>query len=159
MNIKDEAGEVIKNVSNAAYKVFSNDMADCCTHRCRVCGRETTLTSMRAHTKTHHGMNIKEYTDMYGDYRTQMAREVYHKCGLCGEELLLDGDELHKHCNRHRIRMKEYTAEFVVLLGQTGRKSLVEDDLQDTVIKKETGDDRSVWKTPDIESLVESIYA
>ena len=94
-------------------RVFSNNMSDASTHKCRICGRDTTLTGMRAHTSRYHSMNIKEYVETYGNYRTMLSREVYHRCGLCQEELLLDGDALHKHCNKHKMLMKEYTTQFI----------------------------------------------
>ena len=141
-------------------RVYSNDMSDACKHKCHICGKLITLTTMRAHTKNNHGLAIKEYMEQFGNYREQMAREVYHQCKLCGEDILLDGDELHKHCNKHRIRMKEYTAQFISLVTDfRGRKTEVEDGSQ-KVEKEEKTSSKSVLDTIlDIENLVESIYA
>ena len=102
------------------HRKYSNNMADCCTHKCHICGKLIALTTMRAHTKRDHNLAIKLYIEKYGNFRTQLAKVVYHKCGVCKEEMLLDGDELHKHCNRHKIKMKEYTAKFLRTASQTG---------------------------------------
>ena len=58
-------------------------------------------------------MLIMEYVAKYGNFRTQLVKEVYHRCGLCQEELLLDGDALHKHTMRHKMMMRDYTAKYI----------------------------------------------
>ena len=93
---------------------FSNSMGDCCTHLCRLCGKSVTVTGMRNHTRTSHGIAIGAYTAQFGNYREKMEKVMWHKCGLCAKVFLLDGDEIHKHCNSHRIMMAEYTKMFIV---------------------------------------------
>ena len=145
----------ISNLANAGnLRVYSNEMSDCCTHMCRVCEKLVSLTGMRSHTKNSHLMPIGEYIETYGNYRTQLAREVYHKCGLCQEELLLDGDEIHTHSKRHKIMMKDYTAKFITKEHQKRRKVIenikVEEKVvreKSTKIQKIVPKERGVWDT------------
>ena len=95
-------------------KRFSNDMADCCSHQCRLCDRLVTLTSLRSHTRASHHVTIKEYMEQFGNYREQLHTVTWHRCGLCQKEILLDGDEIHKHCRYHGISMAEYNNLFIV---------------------------------------------
>ena len=93
---------------------LSNSMSDCCTHLCRICGKSVTVTGMRNHTRTTHGVPILAYTAQFGNYREQLEKVMWHRCGLCAKVFVLDGDEIHKHCNSHRIMMAEYTKMFIV---------------------------------------------
>ena len=93
---------------------FSNSMGDCCTHLCRICGKSVTVTGMRNHTRTSHGIPIHAYASQFGNYREQLEKVMWHRCGLCAKVFLLDGDEIHKHCNSHRILQSEYTKKFIV---------------------------------------------
>ena len=104
-------------------KVYSNNMSDCCTHRCQICQKTVTVTGMRNHSRTAHGLPINAYSARFGHYRESMERITWHRCGLCDKDILLDGDEIHKHCNAHRIMMAEYTAMFIVTNStKNGRK-------------------------------------
>ena len=94
-------------------KVFSNDMTDACKTICKICQVELALTCMRGHTKSAHSMTVKEYKEQFGNYRDQIVRKVYHKCGVCTDEMLLDADTIHLHVRRHEITLKEYNAKFV----------------------------------------------
>ena len=97
-------------------KVFSNDMKDCCKHRCRLCNKVYTLTAMRGHCKMIHQMSIKEYQFRHGNVRDMIEVVMWHRCQICNNEFLLDSDEIHKHANiRHRMSLREYTQKFLVL--------------------------------------------
>ena len=97
-------------------KVFSNDMKDCCKHKCRLCNKTYTLTAMRGHCKTFHHMSIKEYQHRYGNVRDMIELVMWHRCTLCNGEFLLDSDEIHKHANiKHNMSLREYTQKFLVL--------------------------------------------
>ena len=95
-------------------RTLSNNIAECCTHLCRICGKSVTVKGMRNHTRTFHGFPISTYTAQFGNYREKLEKATWHKCGLCAKVFLLDGDEIHKHCNSHRIMMAEYTKMFIV---------------------------------------------
>ena len=95
-------------------KRFSADMADCCSHQCRMCDKLVSLTGMRSHTRASHHITIKEYMEQFGSYRAQLHTVTWHKCGVCNEEILLDGDEIHKHCRSHGMPMAEYSNLYLV---------------------------------------------
>ena len=99
-------------------KRLSNDMADCCVHQCRLCDKLVSLTSLRSHTRTSHRLNIKDYVKQFGNYREQLHTVTWHSCGLCQKEILLDGDEIHKHCRAHGVTMAEYSNLFIVSNGK-----------------------------------------
>ena len=103
-------------------------------------------------------MTIKEYVSKFGDHRIQLKNEVWHKCGLCQEEVLLDNDELHKHTMRHKVLMKDYSAKFIksVLPLKSTRKTWDEDNLQPVVKQNRPKNVRETVE--DIEHLVDSIY-
>ena len=94
-------------------KRFSNDMTDSCCHQCRMCDRLVTLTSLRSHTRASHHITIKEYVEQFGNYREQLHNVTWHKCGVCNKEILLDGDEIHKHCRVHGLTMAEYSNLYI----------------------------------------------
>ena len=94
-------------------KRFSNDMTDSCCHQCRMCDRLVTLTSLRSHTRASHHVTIKEYVEQFGNYREQLHTVTWHKCGVCNKEILLDGDEIHKHCKVHGLTMAEYSNLYI----------------------------------------------
>ena len=101
-------------------KRFSSDMADCCAHQCRMCDRLVSLTSLRCHTRASHHITIKEYAQQFGNYREQLHIVTWHSCGFCQKEILLDGDEIHKHCKSHGVTMAEYSNLF---LGSKSKKA------------------------------------
>ena len=97
-------------------KMFSNDMKDCCKHKCRLCNKIYTLTAMRGHCKMIHQMSIKEYQHKHGNVRDMIEVVMWHRCILCKADFLLDSDEIHKHANlRHKMSLREYTQQFLVL--------------------------------------------
>ena len=75
-------------------------------------------TSARSHTRTSHRLTIKEYVKQFGNYREQLHTVTWHSCGLCQKEILLDGDEIHKHCRAHGVTMAEYSNLFIVSNGK-----------------------------------------
>ena len=108
-------------------KIFSNDMKDCCKHRCRLCNKVYTLTAMRGHCKMIHQMSIKEYQFRHGNVRDMIEVVMWHRCQICNNDFLLDSDEIHKHANiRHRMSLREYTQKFLVLKN---RGSIRRDDI------------------------------
>ena len=109
-----ELGGINPYTMPTSERQLSNSMSDCCTHLCRICGKSVTVTGMRNHTRTSHGIAISVYAAQFGNYREKMEKVMWHKCGLCAKVFLLDGDEIHKHCNSHRIMMAEYTKMFIV---------------------------------------------
>ena len=120
-----------------AGRIYSNDMAHCCKHQCRVCNKIYTMTAMRGHTRTHN-ITIKEYTDKYGSPRDNIITEVWHKCGLCFKEFLLDSDNVHKHANWHQMKLKEYNARFITLV--TPQRANKKEKEEEPIENKTEGD-------------------
>ena len=113
-SVAKDLGGINPYIMPESERQLSNSMSDCCTHLCRICGKSVTVTGMRNHTRTSHGIAISVYAKEFGNYREKMEKVMWHKCGLCAKVFLLDGDEIHKHCNSHRIMMAEYTKMFIV---------------------------------------------
>ena len=58
-------------------------MKDAVKTRCWLCGLAVSLTTMRGHTKSAHGLSIAEYKERFGNHRTQIIQRILHSCGLC----------------------------------------------------------------------------
>lgn len=62
-----------------------------------------------------HNLSVKEYQAQYGIIKDSMSKVTWHKCQLCSEDILLDGDVIHRHANvKHRMSMKEFTSRFII---------------------------------------------
>ena len=93
---------------------FSNNLDDSVKTFCCECDKAVTISGLEEHTKSHHKMTVKKYKQLYGNPRTQIIYLVYHQCGLCGEDLLLDHKVLEKHVKRcHQVEFKEYCSKFM----------------------------------------------
>ena len=93
--------ELMNNNKNEAR--FSDSMKDAVKTLCKICkyvqflwwlcdfiwecflssSEPVTLTSMRGHTKSKHGIPIADYKNTHGNHRDQIIEKIYHKCGLC----------------------------------------------------------------------------
>ena len=98
---------------------FSNDMNDACKTECKVCGKAVRLTSLRDHTKRVHTMNITEYKEKFNQQIFDLVEKILHKCGICGEIFLHDGDcvATHLHSSSHGLTHAEYNAKFMSIKG------------------------------------------
>ena len=105
--------EIVAEAAESKSKKFSSDMTDACKTICQVCKMPVTLNYMRNHTKNFHGISINDYKNKFGNHRDQIVEEVYHKCGICCEEMLLDADNIHLHVKRHKISLKDYNAKYI----------------------------------------------
>ena len=92
---------------------YSNDMKDAVRTGCQICGKVFKFVAMRGHTKKNHGLTIMAYREKYG--KLVPLEEIYHRCGLCGHELILDSDNVMIHLkNSHNITHAHYNAQFMV---------------------------------------------
>ena len=117
--------EIVAEVSESKEKKFSSDMTDACKTICQVCKLPVTLNYMRNHTKNSHGISINEYKNKFGNHRDQIVQEVYHKCAICSEEMLLDADNIHLHVKRHKISLKDYNAKYITGYKTSPRRKLL----------------------------------
>ena len=77
---------------------MSNDTRDSVLTNCKICKHPVRLQAMRTHTKTKHDVNITDYKKKYNQQDFYDPIEiVLHKCGFCGEYLLLDSDAMSEH--------------------------------------------------------------
>ena len=105
---------------------FSNDMVDAIKTHCKVCQLPVTLNYLRTHTKNNHKLSISKYKEMFGNPRdkNQFLQVIYHKCGICSEEILLDADDIHRHVQQHKIPLSTYNAKFIISARSTQRSML-----------------------------------
>ena len=82
-NLKESLEKNCEEKENICEVKFSSSMKDAVKTLCKVCGQAVTLTTMRGHTKSAHGMSIAEYKDKYGNHRSQIIERILHRCGLC----------------------------------------------------------------------------
>jgi hypothetical protein len=116
MKIKSE-NEVKKSPESKRARLscrYSNSLGDSIKTFCCECDKAVTISGLEEHTQSHHKMTIKEYKQLYGNPRTQIIHIVYHQCGLCRDDLLLDHNVLEKHVKRcHQVEFKEYCNKFL----------------------------------------------
>ena len=92
---------------------YSNDMKDAVCTICQICYKVFKFVAMRGHTKKNHGLTIMAYREKYG--KLVPLEEIFHKCGLCGHEMILDSDNVMIHLKQsHNITHANYNAEFMV---------------------------------------------
>ena len=119
------AKQVLKStetlILNGSTIKLSNDMADACQTYCKICNKSTKLSYLRSHAKIYHNIKISEYKKIFG-YELEIIEEVFHKCGICQDIILLDYHSVAKHLKsvEHRNRdpnkttHKDYNKHFIV---------------------------------------------
>ena len=87
---------------------YSNNMVDSVKTFCCHCDKVVTLSGLEEHILSHDKMTIKDYK------RTQITQLVFHKCGLCAEEWLLDANIIAKHVKKcHQMEFNAYSIKFL----------------------------------------------
>ena len=97
---------------------YSNHMKDTVQSYCQICKVPQTFTRMRLHTKSRHGISITDYKKQYGQLIENIVETVYHKCGICNKDILLDHDTLATHAKGHGITHKAYSEMYITLKAQ-----------------------------------------
>ena len=96
--------------------LVSNDQADYVLVECRLCKAKVPLTRLRSHTATAHKVPISEYKRRFGT-KLPLLETVKHRCGVCGELVLLDNDAIAVHLRRPghpRVTHKVYNSTYMV---------------------------------------------
>ena len=97
---------------------FSNDMKQAVRSKCKICGSIEKINNMRMHTKSKHGMVITEYKEKFNQHHYDLVEKILHRCGVCGEILLLDSDCIAVHLSSkkatHDLTHAQYNAKFMV---------------------------------------------
>ena len=119
----------------------SSSMCDAVRSACKVCGDRFKVTDMRNHTKKAHGMTITEYKERYNQHHYDLVELVLHRCGLCGEHLLLDSDYIARHLKiaRHNITHHDYNAQYMTLMGRStkpAKQKADKDNCNDDMLTK-----------------------
>ena len=79
--------------------LVSNDMFDYVRVGCRLCRKRVNMSNLRGHTRRCHSTTITEYKRIYGAELIPVEL-VWHKCGICGDLVMLDFDCIEKHLNQ-----------------------------------------------------------
>ena len=109
---QDDHKDILKTMK------FSNNTKDYVRTACKICGDVLVVTRMRGHTKSTHKMIITEYKLKFKQQYYDLIEKVLHKCGICGEILLLDSDVIAHHLYKkvtHSISHKDYNAKYLTL--------------------------------------------
>ena len=111
---------LMKTVNKANFRNtrYSNHMKDTVQSYCQICKVPQTFTRMRSHTKSRHGISITDYKKQYGQLIENIVETVYHKCGICNKDILLDGDTLATHAKGHGVTHKAYSEKYITLRAQ-----------------------------------------
>ena len=111
--IKKEKCDIYK--ARVAGRVYSNDLSEEVETLCKICSKTVRVSKMRHHTVNTHKINIKTYKERFGNHKQDLVREVYHKCGICEVDILLDSDYIKNHSyDIHGVKQSVYNAEFLV---------------------------------------------
>ena len=95
-------------------KIYSNSLYDSVKTFCCSCDKVVTISGLEEHTQSHHKMTVKEYKQLYGNPKTQIIKLVFHQCGLCSEDMLLDCQVMEKHVKKvHQMEFKQYCNKFM----------------------------------------------
>jgi hypothetical protein len=138
---------------------FSNNLSDACKTSCKICGKLCSIQGMRTHTKSKHDMVITVYKERFNQQFFDLVEKVFHKCGICGEPVLLDTDKISTHLinnkRTHRMTHKEYNEAFM----QYSRNSTktkhdkTEHDSKESVEGKHIVKSKSVRKPATVEQF------
>jgi hypothetical protein len=82
--------------SSSKKKRFSDDLAETCLMRCRLCGQETIPKSFHKHLEMRHQMSKAEYGPL------TYVRKTFHRCHLCGAVMNFTRDSIGGHCRKVR---------------------------------------------------------
>ncbi len=75
-------------------KRFSDDLAETCLMRCRLCGQETIPKSFHKHLEMRHRLSKAEYGPL------TYVRKTFHRCHLCGAVMNFTRDSIGGHCRK-----------------------------------------------------------
>ena len=111
--MKEEKSE--QHEASIASRVYSNDLSHEVETVCRICWKKIRVSKMRHHTANSHKINIKAYKEKFGNHKQDLVREVYHKCGICEIDILLDSDYIKNHSyDIHGIKQSVYNSQYLV---------------------------------------------
>ena len=105
LKMKSEEIDVFKKPKPPTKKrTYSNTLADCVKIFCGVCDQIINLSGLRKHLNIHK-IGQGNYVKLYGNAKTQIIKMMYHQCGICRQDVVLDYDALSKHLKTvHKVK-------------------------------------------------------
>jgi len=89
-------------------KIFGNNYFFKCTTKCKICQKLLTYRTFHLHTKASHQMSFQAYKTKFGEKIIKREVTIYHRCKICGDELLLDKVEIKQHLVQHGTKISDY---------------------------------------------------
>ena len=137
-----------KKVKASASRIYSNKMEEAVKTFCWLCDQVISLSGLTKHLRGVHKESAVEYREKFGEPKKQLLKLVFHKCGICSKDILLDYLVLVKHLRKaHRIKgaaTSEYNSKYMDMIQPKTRKLKT----KETPTKSQTGSFSTPPSTP-----------
>ena len=115
-----------KNAKASASRIYSNKMEEAVKTFCWLCDQVISLSGLTKHLRGVHKKSAVEYREKFGEPKKQLLKLVFHKCGICSKDILLDYLVLVKHLRKaHRIKgaaTSDYNSKCMDMIQPKTRK-------------------------------------
>ena len=115
-----------KKAKASASRIYSNKMEEAVKTFCWLCDQVISLSGLTKHLRGVHKKSTVEYREKFGEPKKQLLKLVFHKCGICSKDILLDYLVLVKHLRKvHRIKgaaTSEYNSKYMDMIQPKTRK-------------------------------------
>ena len=115
-----------KKAKASASRIYSNKMEEAVKTFCWLCDQVISLSGLTKHLRGVHKKSTVEYREKFGEPKKQLLKLVFHKCGICSKDILLDYLVLVKHLRKaHRIKgaaTSEYNSKYMDMIQPKARK-------------------------------------
>ena len=115
-----------KKAKASASRIYSNKMEEAVKTFCWLCDQVISLSGLTKHLRGVHKESAVEYREKFGEPKKQLLKLVFHKCGICSKDILLDYLVLVKHLRKaHRIKgaaTSEYNSKYMDMIQPKTRK-------------------------------------
>ena len=132
----------------SASRIYSNKMEEAVKTFCWLCDQVISLSGLTKHLRGVHKKSTVEYREKFGEPKKQLLKLVFHKCGICSKDILLDYLVLVKHLRKaHRIKgaaTSEYNSKYMDMIQPKTRKLKT----KETPTKSQTGSFSTPPSTP-----------
>ena len=137
-----------KKAKASASRIYSNKMEEAVKTFCWLCDQVISLSGLTKHLRGVHKESAVEYREKFGEPKKQLLKLVFHKCGICSKDILLDYLVLVKHLRKaHRIKgaaTSEYNSKYMDMIQPKTRKLKP----KETPTKSQTGSFSTPPSTP-----------
>ena len=115
-----------KKAKASASRIYSNKMEEAVKTFCWLCDQVISLSGLTKHVRGVHKESAVEYREKFGEPKKQLLKLVFHKCGICSKDILLDYLVLVKHLRKaHRIKgaaTSEYNSKYMDMIQKVENK-------------------------------------